>query len=174
MEIINGSFFFSVSKLVQGLVCILFQVVKEKMGKEERMNGMTRKRLDNRKGSLGYPRFVKPLFTKDSKLIGRRKRSLGHLGIATPVLTYRSNVRLQNNMLAIDDSSYNFEPCYVVVVLVSMNKCSRYHWIPSKVLITASAILGASGLYRSSRKESLRGTIPIFSNFVATVGHSKM
>ncbi|GFX68182.1 hypothetical protein TNCV_1807381 [Trichonephila clavipes] len=27
----------------------------------------------------------------------------------------------------------------------------------------------ASGLYRSSRKESLRGTIPIFSNFVATV-----
>ncbi|GFU04331.1 hypothetical protein TNCV_864291 [Trichonephila clavipes] len=40
-----------------------------------------------------------------------------------------------------------------------MNKCSRYHWIPSKVLITASAILGASGLYRSSHKESLRGTL---------------
>ncbi|GFX48352.1 hypothetical protein TNCV_4613501 [Trichonephila clavipes] len=39
---------------------------------------------------------------------------------------------------------------------------------------TASAIRGASGLYRISRKESLRGTIPIFSNFVATVGHSKM
>ncbi|GFW21998.1 hypothetical protein TNCV_4822801 [Trichonephila clavipes] len=39
---------------------------------------MTRKRVENREGSLGYPGFVKPVFTKDSKPVGKRKRSLGH------------------------------------------------------------------------------------------------
>ncbi|GFT94171.1 hypothetical protein TNCV_3922351 [Trichonephila clavipes] len=41
---------------------------------------MARKRAENREGSLGFPGFVKPVFTKDSKPLGRRKRSLGHLG----------------------------------------------------------------------------------------------
>ncbi|GFX03278.1 hypothetical protein TNCV_3555061 [Trichonephila clavipes] len=55
--------------------------------KKKRRNGMTRKRVENREGSLGYPGFVRPVFTKDSKPLGKRKRSLGHLGIMTPVLT---------------------------------------------------------------------------------------
>ncbi|GFV53930.1 transposable element Tc3 transposase [Trichonephila clavipes] len=38
---------------------------------------MARKRAENREGSPG---FVKPVFTKDSKRLGKRKRSLGHLG----------------------------------------------------------------------------------------------
>ncbi|GFV39154.1 hypothetical protein TNCV_4759681 [Trichonephila clavipes] len=55
--------------------------------KKKRRNWMTRRRVENIDGSLGYPRFVKPLFTKDSKPIGKRKRSLGYLGIVAPVLT---------------------------------------------------------------------------------------
>ncbi|GFT56151.1 hypothetical protein TNCV_5011621 [Trichonephila clavipes] len=46
--------------------------------------GMARKRAENREGSLGFPGFVKPVFTKDSKPLGRRKRSLGHLGSGNP------------------------------------------------------------------------------------------
>ncbi|GFT34295.1 RNA-directed DNA polymerase from mobile element jockey [Trichonephila clavipes] len=53
--------------------------------RKERRKWMTRKRVENREGSLGYPRFMKPMFTKDSKTFG--KRSLGHLVIVTPVLT---------------------------------------------------------------------------------------
>ncbi|GFU30393.1 hypothetical protein TNCV_2717141 [Trichonephila clavipes] len=45
--------------------------------KEEKENGLARKRAENREGSLGFPGFVKPVFTKDSKPLGRRKRSLG-------------------------------------------------------------------------------------------------
>ncbi|GFW55933.1 uncharacterized protein TNCV_4390741 [Trichonephila clavipes] len=46
---------------------------------------MARKRAENRERSLGYPGVVKHVFTKESKPLGKRKRSLGHLGIATPV-----------------------------------------------------------------------------------------
>ncbi|GFW71272.1 hypothetical protein TNCV_536901 [Trichonephila clavipes] len=42
---------------------------------------MTRRRVENGEGSLEYPRFVRPVFTKDSKHLGKRKRSLGYLGI---------------------------------------------------------------------------------------------
>ncbi|GFV64832.1 hypothetical protein TNCV_1340511 [Trichonephila clavipes] len=49
--------------------------------------GLARKRAENEEGSLGFPGFVKPVFTKDSKPLGRRKRSLGHLGSVKPVLT---------------------------------------------------------------------------------------
>ncbi|GFY12863.1 hypothetical protein TNCV_3074231 [Trichonephila clavipes] len=52
--------------------------------KKKRKIGMTRKRAQNREGSLG---FVKPVFTKGSKPLGRRKRSLGHLGSVKPALT---------------------------------------------------------------------------------------
>ncbi|GFW53335.1 putative transposase-like protein [Trichonephila clavipes] len=45
--------------------------------KNIRRNCMTRERVKNREGSLGYPGFVKPVFTKDSKPLGKRKRSLG-------------------------------------------------------------------------------------------------
>ncbi|GFS97069.1 hypothetical protein TNCV_4492481 [Trichonephila clavipes] len=49
-------------------------------GREEKKReiGMARKRAENRERSLGFPGFVKPVFTKDSKPLG--KRSLGHLG----------------------------------------------------------------------------------------------
>ncbi|GFW55071.1 peptidase A2 domain-containing protein [Trichonephila clavipes] len=53
--------------------------------KKKREIGMARKRAENREGSLGFPGFVKPVFTKDSKPLGRRKRSLGHLGSVKPV-----------------------------------------------------------------------------------------
>ncbi|GFX57053.1 hypothetical protein TNCV_2963331 [Trichonephila clavipes] len=46
----------------------------------------TRKKAKNREGTLEYPRFMKPVFTKDSKPLGKRKRSLGHLEIVTPVI----------------------------------------------------------------------------------------
>ncbi|GFV95369.1 hypothetical protein TNCV_4573711 [Trichonephila clavipes] len=59
-------------------------VVWTKKKKEKRDD---KKRVENREGSLRYPRFVTPVFTKDSKPLGKRKRSLGHLGIVTPVLT---------------------------------------------------------------------------------------
>ncbi|GFU91403.1 hypothetical protein TNCV_2541711 [Trichonephila clavipes] len=51
-------------------------------GREEKKReiGMARKRAENRERSLGFPGFVKPVFTKDSKPLGKRKRSLGHLG----------------------------------------------------------------------------------------------
>ncbi|GFW97223.1 hypothetical protein TNCV_4784371 [Trichonephila clavipes] len=39
---------------------------------------MARKRAENRERSLGFPGFVKPVFTKDSKPLGKRKRSLGN------------------------------------------------------------------------------------------------
>ncbi|GFU28322.1 hypothetical protein TNCV_99861 [Trichonephila clavipes] len=55
--------------------------------KKKREIGMARKRAENRERSLGFPEFVKPVFTKDSKPLGRRKRSLGHLGSVNPVLT---------------------------------------------------------------------------------------
>ncbi|GFW17463.1 uncharacterized protein TNCV_1393081 [Trichonephila clavipes] len=35
---------------------------------------MARKRAENREGSLGFPGFVKPVFTKDSKPLGKRKK----------------------------------------------------------------------------------------------------
>ncbi|GFU36022.1 hypothetical protein TNCV_4191311 [Trichonephila clavipes] len=35
---------------------------------------MARKRAENREGSLGYPGAVKPVFTKDSKPLGKRKK----------------------------------------------------------------------------------------------------
>ncbi|GFV58237.1 hypothetical protein TNCV_1288821 [Trichonephila clavipes] len=54
---------------------------------KKRKIGMARKRAENREGSLGFPGFVKPVFTKDSKPLGRRKRTLGHLGSVKPVLT---------------------------------------------------------------------------------------
>ncbi|GFX90548.1 hypothetical protein TNCV_4335511 [Trichonephila clavipes] len=50
-------------------------------GKEEKMK-FHDKRVENREGSLGYP-----VFTKDSKPLGKRKRSQGYLEIVTPVLT---------------------------------------------------------------------------------------
>ncbi|GFW08267.1 hypothetical protein TNCV_1655821 [Trichonephila clavipes] len=55
--------------------------------KKKREIRMARKRAENREGSLGFPGFVKPVFTKDSKPQGRRKRSLKHLGSVKPVLT---------------------------------------------------------------------------------------
>ncbi|GFY15999.1 hypothetical protein TNCV_1286441 [Trichonephila clavipes] len=48
--------------------------------RKKREIGMARKRAENREGSLGFPGFVKRVFTKDSKPLGRRKRSLGYLG----------------------------------------------------------------------------------------------
>ncbi|GFX25549.1 putative RNA-directed DNA polymerase from transposon X-element [Trichonephila clavipes] len=39
--------------------------------KKKRETGMARKRAENREGSLGFPGFVKPVFTKDSKPLGR-------------------------------------------------------------------------------------------------------
>ncbi|GFT57263.1 hypothetical protein TNCV_1692571 [Trichonephila clavipes] len=45
---------------------------------------MTRRRVENREGSLGYPRFVIPVFTKYSKPLRKRKRSLGYLGLGHP------------------------------------------------------------------------------------------
>ncbi|GFV44598.1 hypothetical protein TNCV_3998881 [Trichonephila clavipes] len=55
--------------------------------KKKREIGMARKRAENRERSLGFPGFVKPVFTKDSKPLGKRKRSLEHLGSVKPVLT---------------------------------------------------------------------------------------
>ncbi|GFS62981.1 hypothetical protein TNIN_492191 [Trichonephila inaurata madagascariensis] len=46
---------------------------------KERKDVMTRKRVENREGSLGYPVLVKPELIKDSKPFG--KRSLRHLGL---------------------------------------------------------------------------------------------
>ncbi|GFV60966.1 uncharacterized protein TNCV_996991 [Trichonephila clavipes] len=43
--------------------------------KNKSRNCLTRERVENREGSLGYPGFVKPVFTKDSKPLGKRKRS---------------------------------------------------------------------------------------------------
>ncbi|GFV68445.1 uncharacterized protein TNCV_3129011 [Trichonephila clavipes] len=57
--------------------------------KEEKEKWDDKKRVKNREGSLGYPGFMMPVFTKESKPLGKRKRSLGHLGIVTPELTYR-------------------------------------------------------------------------------------
>ncbi|GFX69981.1 hypothetical protein TNCV_2983211 [Trichonephila clavipes] len=39
--------------------------------KKKRRNGMTRKSVEIKEGSLGYPGFVKPMFTKDSKPLGK-------------------------------------------------------------------------------------------------------
>ncbi|GFW75074.1 hypothetical protein TNCV_447791 [Trichonephila clavipes] len=35
---------------------------------------MTRRRVENRDGSLGYPRFVRSVFTKESKPLGKKKK----------------------------------------------------------------------------------------------------
>ncbi|GFV75572.1 hypothetical protein TNCV_2240211 [Trichonephila clavipes] len=35
---------------------------------------MARKRAENREGALGYPGVVTPMFTKESKLRGKRKK----------------------------------------------------------------------------------------------------
>ncbi|GFT16244.1 hypothetical protein TNCV_2245551 [Trichonephila clavipes] len=40
--------------------------------KKKRKIGMARKRAENREGSLGFPGFVKPVFTKD---MGKRDES---------------------------------------------------------------------------------------------------
>ncbi|GFX73331.1 hypothetical protein TNCV_4206811 [Trichonephila clavipes] len=40
-------------------------------GKEEREKWNDKKRVENRKGSLRYPVFVKPVFIKDSKPLGK-------------------------------------------------------------------------------------------------------
>ncbi|GFU21451.1 hypothetical protein TNCV_447061 [Trichonephila clavipes] len=45
---------------------------------------MTRRRVENRVGSFGYPGFVEPMFAKDSKPLGKRKRSLGTSGLRHP------------------------------------------------------------------------------------------
>ncbi|GFV81447.1 hypothetical protein TNCV_51711 [Trichonephila clavipes] len=55
--------------------------------KKKRKIGMARKRAENREGSLGFPGFVTPVFTKDSKPLGKRERSLGYLGSVKPALT---------------------------------------------------------------------------------------
>ncbi|GFT21892.1 hypothetical protein TNCV_3179871 [Trichonephila clavipes] len=41
--------------------------------------------VENRERSLEYPGFVKPVFTIDIKPFEKRKRSLGHLGVVTPL-----------------------------------------------------------------------------------------
>ncbi|GFX75338.1 hypothetical protein TNCV_3043601 [Trichonephila clavipes] len=38
---------------------------------------MTRRRVENRDGSLGYPGFVKPVFTKDTKPLGKKEKIPG-------------------------------------------------------------------------------------------------
>ncbi|GFU71793.1 hypothetical protein TNCV_2345381 [Trichonephila clavipes] len=55
--------------------------------KKKREHCMTRQRVENREGSLGYPGVVTPIFTKDSESLGKGKTSIGHLGIVTLVLT---------------------------------------------------------------------------------------
>ncbi|GFW81856.1 hypothetical protein TNCV_2885301 [Trichonephila clavipes] len=40
-------------------------------GKGEKEKWDDKKRVKNREGSLGYPGFVKPMFTKDSKPLGK-------------------------------------------------------------------------------------------------------
>ncbi|GFV38950.1 hypothetical protein TNCV_965161 [Trichonephila clavipes] len=42
--------------------------------KKKRRNGMTRKRVENREGSLGYPGVMKPVFTKDSKPLSEKEK----------------------------------------------------------------------------------------------------
>ncbi|GFX00682.1 hypothetical protein TNCV_2236891 [Trichonephila clavipes] len=43
-------------------------------GEEENEKWNDKKRVENREGSLGYPGFVKPVFTKGSKSLGKRKK----------------------------------------------------------------------------------------------------
>ncbi|GFV63677.1 uncharacterized protein TNCV_1962231 [Trichonephila clavipes] len=69
------------------LNCIVKRSVGSGREKKKREIGMARKRAENIEGSLGFPGFVKPVFTKDSKPLGRRKRSLGYLGSVKPALT---------------------------------------------------------------------------------------
>ncbi|GFX53434.1 hypothetical protein TNCV_4652241 [Trichonephila clavipes] len=64
---------------------------------------MTRKRVENRKGTLGYPGAVTPMFTKESKHLGKRKRSLGYLGIVTPVLPLRRQINLEVDSVFFQD-----------------------------------------------------------------------
>ncbi|GFV95695.1 hypothetical protein TNCV_2033811, partial [Trichonephila clavipes] len=45
-------------------------------GKKEGENWNGKKRAENREGSLGFPGSVKPVFTKDSKPLGRRERKI--------------------------------------------------------------------------------------------------
>ncbi|GFU81776.1 hypothetical protein TNCV_3086881 [Trichonephila clavipes] len=56
-------------------------------GKERKDKLNETRRVENREGSLVYPGVVTPTFAKDSKSLGKRKRSLEYLEIVTPVLT---------------------------------------------------------------------------------------
>ncbi|GFV78686.1 hypothetical protein TNCV_594891, partial [Trichonephila clavipes] len=49
--------------------------------------GMARKRAENREGSLGFPGFVKPVFTKDSKPLGEKEKITRAPRSVNPVLT---------------------------------------------------------------------------------------
>ncbi|GFX10192.1 hypothetical protein TNCV_1865901 [Trichonephila clavipes] len=49
---------------------------------KERRKCMTRKRVENKEGSPEYSGVFRPVFTKDSKSLG--KKSQGHLGIMKP------------------------------------------------------------------------------------------
>ncbi|GFW67310.1 hypothetical protein TNCV_2595431, partial [Trichonephila clavipes] len=42
--------------------------------KRRKETGMARKRAENREGSLGFPGFMTPVFTKDSKPLGEGKK----------------------------------------------------------------------------------------------------
>ncbi|GFV84056.1 hypothetical protein TNCV_3037181 [Trichonephila clavipes] len=48
-------------------------------GKEEKEKWNDKKRVESREISLGFPGFVKSMFTKDSKPLRKRKRSLRYL-----------------------------------------------------------------------------------------------
>ncbi|GFX28441.1 transposable element Tcb2 transposase [Trichonephila clavipes] len=50
---------------------LLYNVVQSMTGKEEKEKWDDKKRVENREESLGYPGFVKPVFTKDSKPFGK-------------------------------------------------------------------------------------------------------
>ncbi|GFV62753.1 DUF1758 domain-containing protein [Trichonephila clavipes] len=60
---------------------------------------MTRRRAENREGSLGYPRFVRPVFTKGSKPFGIRKRSLGLDDLFKEFERLDSNLSLEESEL---------------------------------------------------------------------------
>ncbi|GFT74019.1 uncharacterized protein TNCV_3707551 [Trichonephila clavipes] len=80
---------------------------------------MARKRAENREGSLGFPGFVKPVFTKDSKPLGRRKRSLGHLGSVTPYSPKEVN-----------NQSHIFLPAFLDLSTTIIVELSKLHWKP--------------------------------------------
>ncbi|GFT03156.1 hypothetical protein TNCV_3610351 [Trichonephila clavipes] len=67
---------------------------------------MARKRAENREGSLGFPGFVKPVFTKDSKPLGRSMEKITRARNVKPRLTSpvtgpahgKMRVRLKNSL----------------------------------------------------------------------------